>query len=165
MEVSLRHPFKTLCLFLAFLFSATAPLLALPAPMPEAELLEKSDLVALVRVLSIGCTSVTKDEQTGEDLPGYLATLQVLEVKKGDAKPGDEVLVTWRAIPTGIIGPWAVYYYPGEEVWTHPTKRSGGVTYATTWWNAKGEPVKPAQITKLPTKVGESVTITSKPSE
>jgi hypothetical protein len=165
MEVRLRHPLKTLSLFLAFLLSATAPLLALPAPMPEAELLEKSDVVALVRVLSVGCTSVTKDEQTGEDLPGYLATLQVLEVKKGDAKPGDEVLVTWRAIPTGIIGPWTVPYYPGEEVWTHLAKRSGGVTYASTWWNAKGEPVKPPQTTELPVTVGQSVTITTKPGE
>jgi hypothetical protein len=165
MEVRLRHPFKTLCLFLVFLFGATASLLALPAPMDDAELMEKSDLVALVRVLSVGCTSVTKDEQSGEELPGYLATLQVFEVKKGDVKPGDEVLVTWRAIPTGIVGPWAVFYYPGEEVWTHLTKRSGGVTYASTWWNARGEPVKPAQTTDLPTTVGQTVTITSKPSE
>ena len=157
--------YLSLSLFMVALLTAPAAVLALPAPMNDAELMEKSDLVALVRVLSVGCTSVTRDEQSGEELPGYLATLQVLEVKKGDVKPGDEVLVTWRAIPTGIVGPWAVYYYPGEEVWTHLTKRSGGVTYASTWWNARGEPVKPAQITKLPTKVGESVTITSKPKE
>jgi hypothetical protein len=86
-------------------------------------------------------------------------------VKKGDLKPGDEVLVTWREIPTGLVGPWVVRYYPGEDVWTHLTKRSGGATYATTWWNAKGEPLQKAQITELPTQVGESVTITTKPSE
>lgn len=152
-------------LSLLFVCLFAQPALTLPAPMPEAELLEKSDVVALVRVLSVGCTSVTKDEQSGEDLPGYLAILQVLEVKKGEVKPGDEVLVTWRAIPTGIVGPWAVFYYPGEEVWTHLTKRSGGVTYASTWWNAKGEPVKPPQTTDLPTTVGQTVTIITKPSE
>jgi len=155
--------FPQLSLLFVYLFAQ--PALALPAPMDDVELLEKSDVVALVRVLSVGCTSVTKDEQSGEDLPGYLATLQVLEVKKGEVKPGDEVLVTWRAIPTGIVGPWAVYYYPGEEVWTHLTKRSGGVTYASTWWNAKGEPVKPPQTTDLPTTVGQTVTMTTKPSE
>jgi hypothetical protein len=94
----------------------TPPALALPAPMPENELSEKSDLVALVRVLSVTCTSVTKDEKTGEELPGYLAQLQVLEVQKGDVKPGEEVLVTWRAVPKGALGPWTVNYYPGEEV-------------------------------------------------
>jgi hypothetical protein len=165
LEVRLRRHLKTLSLFLAVLFGAPAPLLALPAPMPEAELMEKSDVVALVRVLAVACTSVVKDENTGEDLPGYLATLQILEVKKGDVKPGDEVMVTWRAVPTGLMGSWAIPYYPGEEVWTHLAKRSGGVAYATTWWNAKGEPVKPAQITELPTKAGETVTIVTKPSE
>jgi hypothetical protein len=102
------------------------PALALPAPMSEQELMEKSDLVALIRVLAVTCTSTTKDEQTGEELPGYLATLKVLEVKKGEVKQGEQVLVTWGAIPKGIQGPWAVYYYPGEEVVTHLTKRSGG---------------------------------------
>ena len=78
---------------------AALPALALPAPMTEQELMEKSDVVALMRVVSVTCTSVTKDEQTGEELPGYLAKLQVKEVKKGDVKPGEEVLVTWRAVP------------------------------------------------------------------
>lgn len=160
----MRRYLDFLGLFAAILFVAPVTLLALPAPMSDTELMEKSDVVALVRVLSVACTSMTKDDQTGEDLPGYLATLQILEVKKGDVKPGDEVLVTWRAIPTGIVGPWAVYYYPGEEVWTHLTKRSG-VSYATTWWNAKGEPVEKAQITELPTKVGETVTVITKPKE
>ena len=77
--------------------------------------------------------------QTGEDLPGYLAQLKVVEVKKGDVKPGEVVLVTWRAIPKDVNGPWTVYYYPGEEMVTHLTKRSGGATYASTWWNAKGD--------------------------
>src|SRR5262245_12750975 len=94
-------------LLLAFIAS---PALALPAPMSDQELMEKSNLVALVRVLSVTCTSLTKDEATGEELPSYLATLQVREVKKGDAKKGDEVIVTWRAVPKSIVGPWTVYY-------------------------------------------------------
>ena len=44
-------------------------------------------------------------KQTGEDLPGYLAKLKVMEVKKGDVKPGEEVLVTWRAVPKDVAGP------------------------------------------------------------
>jgi hypothetical protein len=148
--------------FLAVWLIATAAS-ALPAPMPDAELVEKSDLVALVRVLSVTCTSVTQDAQTGEDLPGYLAKLQVIEVKKGDAKPGDVVLVTWRTVPKGALGPWAVAYYPGEEVWTHLTKRSGGVTYASTWWNAKGTPVKEPETTDLPPGIGQTSVMRGEP--
>ena len=143
-----------LCLSLVLV---TGPARALPAPMSDQELMEKSDLVALVRVLSVTCTSVTKDTETGEDLPGYLAQLKVLEVKKGDAKPGDEVLVTWRAVPKAILGPWTVYYYPGEEVVTHLTKRSGGASYASTWWNAKGDDVKAPDTRDLPVIPGQSV--------
>lgn len=157
----MRRHWQRLTLFLALVLTPSL-LLAIPAPMSEEELVEKSDVVALVRVLSVACTSITKDEQTGEELPGYLATLQVLEVKKGDVKPGDEVMVTWREIPQGVLGPWVVRYYPGEEVWTHLTKRSG-VSYATTWWNAKGTPIKPAEITELPTVIGQTVTIQEKP--
>jgi hypothetical protein len=128
-------------LFLSLALTAS-PAQALPAPMSDQELMEKSDLVALVRVLNVTCTSLTKDDATGEELPSYLATLQVLDVKKGDAKRGDEVIVTWRAVPKSIVGPWTVYYYPGEEVVTHLAKRSGGASYASTWWNAKGDDVK-----------------------
>jgi hypothetical protein len=46
---------------------------------------------------------------------------------------------------------------PGEEVLTHLAKRSGGVAYASTWWNAKGEDLKKPESTQLPTKPGESV--------
>jgi len=150
-SASLRLVFAFIVLCLA-----AQPALALPAPMPEDELMEKSDLVALVRVLTVTCTSVTKDATTGEELPGYIAKVQVVEVKKGDVKPGGDVLVTWRAVPTGALGPWAVAYYPGEEVWTHLTKRSGGVTYASTWWNAKDTPVKPPESTDLPVQIGQS---------
>ena len=136
---------------------AGLPALALPAPMSEQELMDKSDLVALVRVLAVTCTSVTQDPNTGEDLLGYLAQLKVLEVKKGDAKPGEEVLVTWRAIPKDTNGPWTVYYYPGEEMVTHLTKRSGGASYASTWWNAKGDDVKAPDTRDLPTTPGETV--------
>ncbi len=153
-----------LCLILSALCVAfalaTGPARALPAPMSDQELMEKSDLVALVRVLNVTCTSLTKDQATGEELPSYLATLQVLEVKKGDAKRGDEVIVTWRAVPKSIVGPWTVYYYPGEEVVTHLAKRSGGASYASTWWNAKGDDVKAPDTRDLPVTPGESVVAT-----
>jgi hypothetical protein len=133
------------------------PALAVPAPMSEQELTDKSDLVAQVRVLAVTCTSITQDPDTGEALPGYLAQLKVVEVQKGDVKPGEVVLVTWRAIPKTVAGPWAVYYYPGEEMVTHLTKRSGGVTYASTWWNAKGDDMRSPDTRDLPTTPGETV--------
>jgi len=151
---------STLLLCLA---TVAGPALALPAPMSEQELMEKSDVVALIRVLSVTCTSVVKDTQTGEELPGYLATLRVLEVKKGEVKQGEEILVTWRAIPKAILGPWTVYYYPGEEVVTHLTKRSGGVSYASTWWNAKGDDVKAPESRDLPTTPGETFVAPQEP--
>ncbi|HEX2380779.1 MAG TPA: hypothetical protein VHI74_08615 [Methyloceanibacter sp.] len=150
-------PFRVLSLMLLAAGIATAGL-AVPAPLSEQELTEKSDLVALVRVLSVTCTTITKDAQTGEDLPGYLAKLEVKEVKKGDVKPGESVLVTWRAVPKSIVGPWTVYYYPGEVVWTHLTKRSNGATYASTWLNAKSEIVTSPDSKELPTEPGETVT-------
>ena len=72
------------------LLATPALALALPAPMSEQELTDKSDLIATVRVLSVSCTVVAKDDKTGEDLPVYLARLRLLEVKKGDAKKGDD---------------------------------------------------------------------------
>ena len=154
-------PLLVLCAVPAY----ALPALAVPAPMSDAELLEKSDLVALVRVLSVTCTSVTQDEKSGEDLPGYLARLRVLESKKGGAKKGDEVLVTWRAVPKDVAGPWTVYYYPGEEVWTHLALRSGGVTYASTWWNAKGDDVKAPDSRELPLTPGQTVVPRPEPQQ
>ena len=148
--------FKAICVLLISAFAA-APAQAVPPPMTEQELMDKSDLVVLVRVLSVTCTTVIKDEQTGEDLPGYLAALKVKEVKKGDVEPGEQVLVTWRAVPKDANGPWTVYYYPGEEMVTHLTKRSNGATYASTWWNAKGDDVKSPDSRDLPTTPGETV--------
>ena len=144
------------CLLALGLVLLATPALALPAPMSEQELTDKSDLIATVRVLSVSCTVVTKDDKTGEDLPVYLARLRLLEVKKGDAKKGDEILVTWRAVPKGIVGPWTVNYYPGEVVLTHLVKKTGGVSYGSTWWNAKGEDIKAPDNTELPTTPGET---------
>jgi hypothetical protein len=158
------RPFKIFGLMVVATGIATAAL-AVPAPLSEQELTDKSDLVALVRVLSVTCTTITKDEKTGEELPGYLAKLEIREVKKGDVKPGQSVLVTWRAVPKSIVGPWVVYYYPGEEVWTHLTKRSNGATYASTWLNAKSDIVKSPEIKDLPTTPGETLTPPVEPKQ
>jgi len=133
------------------------PALAVPAPMSKSELLAKSDLVALVRILGVTCTGVTKDAQTGEDLPSYSAKAELIEVIKGDEMKGDEIAITFDAIPDKMAGPWTVYYYPGEMVWTHLVKKDGA--YITTWWNGRGNVIEKAMTTDLPTKPGESVSL------
>src|SRR3990172_2361609 len=103
----------TLSAFLLCLTFTIQPAAALPAPMTKQELLTRSDLVALVRVLSVICTGVTKDERTGEDLPSYSAKAELMEVIKGEEMKGADVIITFHAIPKGFLGPWSVYYYPG----------------------------------------------------
>jgi hypothetical protein len=146
----------SLSLLLVIAFVA-APAFALPAPMSDDELLAKSDLVALVRVLSVTCTAITKDKMTGQDLPSYSAKAELMEVIKGDEAKGGDVTITFHAIPTGLLGPWSVYYYPGEMVWTHLVR--DGEAFTTTWWNGRGELVSKAVITTLPTKPGETVEV------
>jgi hypothetical protein len=80
-----------------------------------------------------------------------------MEVIKGDEAKGGDVTITFHAIPTGLLGPWTVYYYPGEMVWTHLVR--DGEAFTTTWWNGRGELVSKAVITKLPTKPGETVEV------
>jgi len=133
------------------------PALAVPAPMSKSELLSKSDLVALVRILGVTCTGVTKDDRTGEALPSYSANAELIEVIKGDEMKGDDVAITFHAIPKGILGPWTVYYYPGEMVWTHLIKKDGA--YTTTWWNGRGNVIEKAMTTELPAKPGETVSL------
>jgi hypothetical protein len=65
------------------------------------------------------------------------------------------VTITFHAIPKGILGPWTVYYYPGEMVFTHLVR--DGDAYTTTWWNGRGKLVNKAIINDLPTKAGETV--------
>jgi hypothetical protein len=134
-----------------------APAGALPAPMSQSELLHRSDLVALIRVLSVTCTSVTKDEHTGEDLPSYSANAELMEIIKGEEMKGDDVTISFHATPTGALGPWTVFYYPGEIVWTHLVGKDNN--YTTTWWNGKGRIVSNAVITELPTTPGETVEV------
>jgi hypothetical protein len=145
----------------AISFVAT-PILALPAPMSDDELLAKSDLVALIRVLSVTCTGIEKDDRTSEALPSYKANAEVMEVIKGEVAKGDDVTITFHAVPTHMLGPWTVYYYPGEMVFTHLVR--DGDAYTTTWWNGRGKLVNKAIITDLPTKPGETVEVPSRAS-
>ena len=134
-----------------------APALALPAPMSKEQLLTESDLVALVRIKSVTCVSVAKDGRTGEALPSWSAEAELIEVIKGEDVKGDTVTLTFHAIPTGLLGPWSVYYYPGEMVWTHLVGKDG--QYTSTWWNARGTLVSKAVIDTLPTTPGETAAI------
>jgi hypothetical protein len=148
-------------LFLAALLTALAGASpgarALPAPMSGSELLSKSDLVALIRVLAVTCTGVAKDPRTGEELPRYSAKAELMYVTKGEEAPGDDITLTFQAIPRAALGPWTVFYYPGEMVWTHLVATDGA--YTTTWWNGKTRTVSQAVITELPTTPGETVEV------
>ena len=153
----MRRLFPLSGLLLLLLAAATTPASALPAPMSDADLLSKSDLVALVRVLSVTCTAITHDDFTKQDIANYSANVELIEVIKGDVAKGNDVNIVFHEIPKGLLGPWSVFYYPGEMVWTHLVKQ--GDDYTTTWWNGRGELVHKAIITTLPTKPGESVAI------
>ena len=131
--------------------------------MSDSDLLLKSDLVALVRIWSVTCVSVTKDAQTGEELPNWSASAELIEVIKGDEPKGSDVTITFHAIPKGLLGPWTVYYYPGEMVWTHLVGKNG--TYTTTWWNGRGTLVEKAMIPELPTTPGETAALRRKPRQ
>lgn len=153
-------PMRSLTFVSALLIalSATASsAFALPAPLSTSELLLKSDLVALIRILSVTCTEVSTDPKTGEQLPSYEARAELIYVTKGEQMAGEDIVITFHAIPKGLLGPWTVYYYPGEMVWTHLTGKDG--TYTTTWWNGRGGLVNRAIIGELPTVPGETVEV------
>ena len=89
-------------------------------------------------------------ELPGTQLAGDVAFLgPIRTVAVGD------VTITFHTIPKGLLGPWSVFYYPGEMVWTHLVKEDGA--YTTTWWNGRGTLVDKAVITELPTTPGETV--------
>jgi hypothetical protein len=158
----MRSRFNVSSLFLLLCMVSTGAV-ALPGPMSDAELLTKSDLVALVRVLSVTCTSITHDDFTKQDIRNYSAKVELMEVIKGDEAKGGDVNITFHEIPKGLLGPWSVFYYPGEMVWTHLV--ADGSAYTTTWWNGRGTLVSKAVITKLPTKPGETVEVSRVRSE
>ncbi len=157
MEVRLNHLFAAAGLFGGAVLAAAA--FAVPAPKSPDALLAESDIAARVRVLSVTCTKQWTDERSGEPLHAYSAELELLEIKKGDGQVGDVVKVGFEEISKGLLGPWSVFYYPGEEVWTYLVHDDGGDLYKTTWWNARGETLKDAQTKDLPTEVGKTVAI------
>ncbi|ODA66321.1 hypothetical protein A7A08_02719 [Methyloligella halotolerans] len=140
--------------FLAVLLIA-APAFALPTPLSEEELTEKSDLVALIEVLSVTSVGALPDMQTRQALQFYYAKAKVLEVKKGDVKPGTEITIEFREVPEDTVGRWEVSYYAGEELWTYLKAR--GENYRATYWNARGKQVRPAVSNKLPAQPGQTI--------
>jgi hypothetical protein len=149
---AMKQGLQTLCLALAIAFvPAPALTLEFPDPLSQDELLQKSDLVALVRVLGVTCIA-TGTDQDGKVVPvRFNAALKLLELRKGKGTPGDVVFVDWSNVPGDVTGA----YFPGEELWTHLTIEDGG--YRNTWWNAKGPTMKEPTITALPTTVGETL--------
>lgn len=150
-------------LWVVFSVLFPVPAFALPAPMSDQEMLAKSDLVALVRIWSVTCTGMTKDAQSGEGLPSYAAKAELIEVVKGEERKGDDITITFDAVPAHALGPWTVYYYPGEMVWTHLAGKNG--VYTSLWWNARGDLVQPALINDLPTTPGKTVGLRREPRQ
>ncbi|MEG6508346.1 hypothetical protein V6C03_05125 [Methyloligella sp. 2.7D] len=142
---------RMLCLILALVLGMPAlvsPAHALPAPLSEETLTEKSDLVALIRINKVECVGATVDLRHLKPLLAYQAQAEIVEVKKGDKAPGDIVIIEFNELPEDEPGPYDVLYYPGEEVWTHLIAR--GPNYRSTWWNARGKLVQPSTMRKLP---------------
>jgi hypothetical protein len=148
--------FRFLIVLGSLVFCPTAAW-AVPAPLSPAELIAASDLVALVRVLAVTCIGVWRYGETGEDLGSYRARLLILQVTKGPVRKGASVSVTWKEIPRGFLGPWVVRYFPGEELWTHLQYNRDGPGYVSTWWNARGEQVRPPDTTLLPGTPGQVI--------
>jgi hypothetical protein len=112
--------------------SADGSAWAVPAPMSPQELMAASDLVALVRVLSVTCVAIIHHGR--EELCRYSAELGVLRVRKGPCRRYDTVSLEWEEVPGDVVGPWYVAYYAGGKGWTHLKGQEG--LYETTWWNA-----------------------------
>jgi hypothetical protein len=124
--------FGLVCLIL---LSADANAWAVPGPLPEAEMLAASELVALVRVLSATCVAVFHERH--EELRRYSAALGILRVRKGSHRRYDTINVRWQDVPRRVLGPWIVPYYPGDKGWTYLTRF--GDAYTATWINAADE--------------------------
>jgi len=122
---------------------------AIPAPMSPEQLFSASDIVVLVRVLSVTCLSISQRE----GLRCCSARLGLLKILKGNFHKFDTVEVWWEEKSPLALGPWYVAYHPGEKVWTHLKWRRQ--TLETTWWNATKQ-VQPPQR-NLPNKVMETV--------
>lgn len=127
-----------------------------PPPMSEEKLMSESDLVALLRIEEVTAIGATVEMPVMKPLMAYQAKAEVVEVKKGDAKPGDTVTIEFNEIPEGVMTAYSAVYYPGEEVWTH--LRTRGPNYRNTWWNTRGKLVTPSPIRQLPQAPGQTVT-------
>jgi len=99
------------CLILVVLLAlCPSPAWAVPAPMSPADLLAASDLVALIRVLSVTCLEVWRHGGTGEELASFEARLGVLRVTKGQARRYRTVRLTWEEVSSQTLGNWCVRY-------------------------------------------------------
>ena len=151
----------TLLLILMGLLCGATPAWAVPAPLSLADLLARSDLVVLVRVLAVTCAGKWSDPGSGEVLRAYLADLEVRKVRKGKARRFDTIRVRWQDIPLGLLGPWSVGYRVGEELWAHLV-RGPSAEYDSTWWNARSNLLRAPERIELPTEPGETFTATGK---
>lgn len=133
--------------------------LALPAPMSDQELQQKSDIVGKFRILAV--TRSNDIEQFHQTLPTYQAWVQAITIAKGNLQPHDTIIIEWHGLPKGLLGPWQVPYHPGEIVETHLKKNPDGKYYYTsTWWNAANQ-ITSSKI-ELPSQIGS---ITAVPLE
>jgi hypothetical protein len=149
----------------AGLLAVAGPARAIPRPLSPEELEKQSDAIVTVRVLGVACTGQAPAPR-GKTVPTYQAWLLVLDVKKGTLKKDETILVHWRELPRGLIGGAPpVRYYPGEEVLTHLKWDAGRRQYGSTFYNAKGKPIKMPATQRLPEKPGDIISVAANPEK
>jgi hypothetical protein len=157
-----------LACFTALITAVPPSAKALPPPLDDKELRRQSDLVATVHVLAVSCIDVRRvssdagGQEQSAALGTYQAWAQLVEVEKGDEKPQQTLLITWRERSPFKLGGSAVAYFPGEVVNTHLIWNAEERSYRSTHWNAKDEP-KIKRTGGLPAKKAGTVRFTDRP--
>jgi hypothetical protein len=158
----------TAYLIFVAVFLAASPAWAIAPPLTPVELLAESDLVALVRVLSVTCTGLYYPFWPDlAEVLAYVAQLEILSIRKGSVRPGEIIAVKWEKLSDELAleTTWTVAYHPGEQVWTHLQRvaHKDGLwlkhssAYVNTWWNARDQTLREAESYDLPRLPGETV--------
>jgi hypothetical protein len=110
--------------------------LALPKPLSQQELFEKSDVIIKGKVIKI-------DEVENNNIyEKYTARIQILEVIKGDISNTDIISVFWKKYKKKLLGNWYIEYALGEVIETHLIWDQEEKMFKTISWNGSKVIVK-----------------------